>query len=258
MRVDESLNAIVTGAASGLGLCFTQELLRLGASVVAGDIDTDGLELLAEDCQALPGRLLTQALDVADEGSVKSFYQVATHFLPHLNLLVNNAGILRDGMLVKKEDGWVRKLPTVQWKSVLEVNLTGPFFMAREFAACLLERQTTDPVPPALIVNISSITSAGNPGQSNYAATKAGLDADTRTWALELAPFNIRVAGIAPGVTETPILRNLNNEQLQALIDRVPLRRIGQPIELWQALRFVIACDYFTGRVMSVDGGADF
>lgn len=258
MKIDASLHAVVTGAASGLGQCFTQELLRAGARVVAGDIDQDGLELLAEDCQDLPGALQIQALDVADESSVKQFYEAATSFLPQMNVLINNAGILRDGKLVHKEQGWVRKLPTVQWRTVLDVNLTGPFFMARAFSAWQLERQHDGAIQPSLIVNISSITSAGNPGQSNYAASKAGLDADTRTWAQELAPYGIRVAGLAPGITETPILRNMNTEQLQALIERVPLKRIGQPREMWQALHFILECDYFNGRVMSVDGGADF
>jgi 3-oxoacyl-[acyl-carrier protein] reductase len=171
------------------------------------------------------------------------------------NVLVNNAGILRDGLLVSRDpDGFVRKLPTAQWKSVLDVNLTGPYLMARETAASMVEQG----VDPALIVNVSSITSGGNPGQSNYAASKAGLDADTRTWALELAPYGIRVAGIAPGLIDTPMAGRLSDEERAQIVDAIPLKRMGRPEEIWLALKFIIECDFLTGRVISVDGGASY
>lgn len=254
MKIDQGLHAIVTGAASGLGRCFARELVAHGAAVAACDVDEEGLEALEEEVQGLPGRLLTRRVDIADEAGVRAFVQWAATGLGGLNVLVNNAGILRDGRLIQLENGWVRRLPTAQWKAVLDVNLTGQFYMAREFAASVVEHQ----LRPAVIVNISSITSSGNAGQSNYAAAKAGLDADTRTWALELADFGIRVAGIAPGVVETPILSNMDDAHQKALFARIPLGRIGQPFEIWQALRFVLTCDYFNGRTMSVDGGADF
>src|SRR5258708_7893985 len=196
-----SLTALVTGAANGIGRCFVLELLRAGATVMAGDVDERGLETLEASAKALPGRLAVGRVDVSNEAQVKTFIGDLEARFGNPNLLVNNAGILRDGLLVSREDGFVRKLPTAQWKSVLDVNLTGPYLMAREAAALMVEHG----VRPALIVNVSSITSGGNPGQSNYAAAKAGLDADTRTWALELAPYGIRVAGIAPGLTNTPM-----------------------------------------------------
>lgn len=251
----EDVKAIITGAASGIGRCMTLELVRAGAQAIAGDIDVDGVKQLEAESAELPGKIYGAHLDVANESSVKNFISLAFEKVGDLNTLVNNAGILRDGLLVTREaEGWLRKLPTAQWKRVLDVNLTGPFFMTREFAAEAIERN----LAPCLVVNISSITRSGNPGQSNYSASKAGLDADTRTWALELAPYGFRVAGIAPGLTETPILSRVSPEALQAMLEQVPLGRMAQPEEIWLALRFIIECDYFTASVIEVDGGARF
>ncbi|WP_242032434.1 SDR family oxidoreductase [Aphanizomenon flos-aquae] len=203
----------------------------------------------------LPGEIYGLHLDVANESSVKDFIPLASSKIGYANTLVNNAGILRDGLLVTQdEEGWLRKLPTAQWKRVIDVNLTGAFFMAREFAALAIEQN----ISPALIINISSVTRSGNPGQSNYSASKAGLDADTRTWALELAAFGFRVAGIAPGLTNTPILSRVSPDALADMTANIPLGRIAEPYEIWQAARFIIECDYFTGSIIDVDGGARF
>jgi 3-oxoacyl-[acyl-carrier protein] reductase len=137
---------------------------------------------------------------------------------------------------------------------VLDTNLSGPYYVAREVAAAMLE----DAVRPALIINISSITSAGNPGQSNYAAAKAGLDAVTRTWALELAPHGIRVAGIAPGLTDTPMAAQVAPDALAHMLRAIPIGRMARPDEIWAGLKFIIECDYFTGRILPIDGGATF
>lgn len=250
----ENARAIVTGAASGLGRYFALELLRAGAQVAAGDIDAGGLESFKAEAAGLPGRIYVAKLDVRQETSVAEFVQAATQEFDGINVLVNNAGILRDGLLAKDEAGWVRKLPTVQWKQVLDVNLTGPYLMAREVVADILSRGTRESV----IINISSVTRAGNPGQSNYSASKAGLDATTRTWALELASHGVRVGSVAPGVIETPILKRISDEAMKSLVERIPLLRIGKPHDIWLALKFIIECDYFTGRVIEVDGGSTF
>ena len=250
----EQVRAIVTGAASGIGRCFAAELARNGASVAAVDVNTSGLEELKAETRDLKGRVFTSQLDVTNESAVVLFMNKTSEALGGVNVLVNNAAILRDGPLAKKEGGWTRKLPTAVWKQVIDVNLTAPYFLAREMVATALQRQQT----PALIVNISSLSRAGNPHQSNYSAAKAGLDACTRTWALELAPYGIRVAGIAPGLVDTPMLGQLNEETRNSLISGIPLKRIGTPHEIWLALRFIIECDYFTGRVIEVDGGSTF
>src|SRR4051812_6429589 len=128
MRLDR-VKAIVTGAAGGLGRHFAQELIAAGASVAAGDIDAAGLERLKAEVASAPGRLYAAKLDVRQEASVVEFVRAAAEEFGGVNVLVNNAGILRDGLLSQEEDGWVRKLPTVQWKQVLDVNLTGPYLM---------------------------------------------------------------------------------------------------------------------------------
>lgn len=254
MRLEE-VRAIVTGAAGGLGRRFALELVRAGARVAAGDLNDAGLAELEELCRDLPGRLLTARLDIAQEASVNAFVKEMSRWLDGVNALVNNAGIRRDSLLVKAEAGWVRKMPTALWKQTLEVNLTGQFLMTREVTADMLERGTR----PGVVVNISSIiTSFGNPGQSNYAASKGGLEAGTRTWALELAPSGIRVCGIAPGLFETPILEATTAEARAALLAGIALGRAGSMDEVWLALKFAIECDYFAGRILEVDGCAHY
>ena len=129
--------------------------------------------------KSLKGEVVTTQLDVTNESAVVLFMNKTSEKFGGVNVLVNNAAILRDGPLAKKEGGWTRKLPTAVWKQVLEVNLTAPYFLAREMVADALQRQQQT----RLIVNISSLSRAGNPHQSNYSASKAGLDACTRTWA---------------------------------------------------------------------------
>jgi 3-oxoacyl-[acyl-carrier protein] reductase len=246
--------AIVTGAASGLGQHFALQLVRSGAAVAAGDVEVKGLEKLAVMAQEHPGRIWTSRLDVSQEASVTSFVKDAAQQLNGVNVVINNAGILRDGVLASKEGDWIKKLPTAQWKQVLDVNLTGPYLMTREVVADALAKGEKDMV----VVNISSISHDGNPGQSNYSASKAGLDACTRTWALELAKHRIRVGGVAPGVIDTPMLKHISDDAMKSLVEGIPLGRIGKPEEIWLAVKFIIECEFFTGRVIEVDGGASF
>lgn len=246
--------AIVTGAAGGIGGTFVRQLLSGGCRVVAIDKHSNKLEELAVACQAWHGALAIRPVDITNEAEIRAtFTELSMHFgVPEI--LVNNAGVLRDGLLVKKEaDNYVRKLPTAQWRGVLEANLTGTYLMSREFAA-IRSQQAGEGV----IVNISSVTSAGNPGQSAYAASKAGMDALTRTWALELADSHIRVVGIAPGLTDTPMARALPEAELDDMLKNIPLERMATPLEIWQGLRFALECDYFNGRILTIDGGAGF
>lgn len=244
--------AVVTGGARGLGYTFARELARAGASVAVGDVDEEGLRRLAREAAGLPGRVVTAPLDVSQEPSVRGFVEAAFEQLPGINTLVNNAGVLMDGLLVAEQGDWVKRLPLGLWRKVTDVNLTGAFLMAREVAAGMLERGTAG----GLVVNVSSLAGAGNAGQSAYAASKAGLDAATRSWALELAPRGIRVAGIAPGVVETPMIENVSEEARAELLSQILVGRFGRPEEVWLALKFVIECEFFSGRVLAVDGGA--
>jgi 3-oxoacyl-[acyl-carrier protein] reductase len=252
MRLSNA-RAIVTGAAGGLGGCFALELVRAGARVMAGDTNAAGLRRLASEAEELAGEIFVGKLDITDEASVAELVAGAAEQMGGLNVLVNSAGIARDGLLVQSGDGGEsQRLPLAQWRKVVDVNLTGQFLMAREFAARVVESGTRD----AVIVNLSSIARAGNPGQSNYSASKSGLDACTRTWALELGRHGIRVGGVAPGVTETGFLEGFSEEALARLKAGIPLGRLGRPEEIWQAVKFILECDFFTGRTVEVDGGA--
>jgi len=126
--------------------------------------------------------------------------------------------------------------------------------VTREVVADVL----TKGVKQSVVVNISSISHDGNPGQSNYSASKAGLDACTRTWALELAKHGVRVGAVAPGVVDTPMLKHISEAAMKSLVEGIPVGRIGTPEEIWLAVKFVVECDFFTGRVIEADGGASF
>lgn len=248
----EDLKILVTGAAGGLGRHFVLELVRAGARVAAGDTNAAGLRALKAETEGLPGQLMLGKLDVTDEASATEFVAAAAEQLGGVNALINSAGILRDGLLVQRDGEAIHKLTLAQWRKVLDVNLTGPFLMTRELAA----RMLADGVAAGVVVNLSSLSRGGNPGQANYAASKSGLDAATRTWALELAPYGIRVGAVAPGVTETGFLQGISEEALGTLIGSIPVGRAGKPDEIWMAVRFVLECDFFNGRVLEVDGGA--
>lgn len=240
------LKVIVTGAAGGMGAHFATRLHEAGAIVAVGDIQE---ELLAE----LPEGILSRRLDVSDEQDVASFVAWAHEAMGGLNGLVNNAGIIRDGLLVKKDrkTGEILRLSTDDWNAVIGVNLTGATLMVREVVAKMLETEQG----PGVIVNISSISRHGNRGQSNYVAAKSALAANTVTWAREFARFGIRVGAIAPGMVETPMTVGMNQKARDALVAAIPVGRIGTPEDLWKAVRFVFECDYFNGRTLDVDGG---
>jgi 3-oxoacyl-[acyl-carrier protein] reductase len=239
------LKVIVTGAAQGMGAHFARRLHEAGAKVAAGDVAEDKL---AE----LPAGIARRRLDVSKEADVASFVAWAAGELGGLNGLINNAGILRDGLLVKKDKttGEVKKLSTADWDLVIGVNLTGATLMVREFAA-----QVATTGGPAVVVNMSSIARHGNRGQSNYVAAKAALAANTVTWSRDLAPLGIRVTAIAPGMVETPMTQGMNQKARDALVAAIPVGRIGLPEDLWLAVRFALECDYFNGRTIDVDGG---
>ncbi len=242
----KDMNVIVTGAAKGMGAHFTTRLLEAGARVAAGDVDEEGLA-------ALPEGIHRRRLDVSDPKDCEAFVGWAYEAMGGLNGLVNNAGILRDGLLVKKDrkTGEIRKMSNEQWHTVLNVNLHGATFMVRETVALMVEKEQR----PGVIVNMSSLARHGNRGQSNYVAAKSALAANTVTWAKEFAPFGIRVGAIAPGMIETPMTQGMNPKAREALIGMIPVGRVGTPEDIWQAVRFIIECDYFNGRCLDVDGG---
>ncbi len=241
---------IVTGAASGMGRAFSLLLAQDGAQVMACDVDADGLASLAEEAE---GTIATQVCDVTSEDDVSALIEATVEEFGAVNGLINNAGIFRDALLVKqdRETGDIRKMTLDEWQSVIDVDLTGPFLCTREVAAHLIESDADGGV----VVNISSVSRHGNRGQGNYSAAKAGLIADTKLWAEELSRYGIRVGAVAPGFVDTPILQGMPERMLEKMTSQIPLRRVGKPEEIYQAVKFVIECDYFTGRCVDVDGG---
>jgi 3-oxoacyl-[acyl-carrier protein] reductase len=249
----KDLKVIVTGGAQGMGAHFAQRLAAAGAQVAVGDVKEDGIATVIESSKGLAGRIHGRRLNVADEADVISFVSWAHEAMGGLNGLINNAGILRDGLLVKKdrETGKIVKLGREQWDAVIGVNLTGATMMVREVVAKMVETGAR----PGVVVNISSVARHGNRGQSNYTAAKAALAANTVTWAREFAPFGVRVGAVAPGMIETPMTQGMNQKARDGLVANIPVGRIGLPEDIWRAVQFVFECDYFNARTIDVDGG---
>jgi 3-oxoacyl-[acyl-carrier protein] reductase len=253
MKLSE-VKAVVTGAGSGMGRAFALGLAREGASVMAADVSAQGVQGTVDAAKGLPGRVVARTMDVTNEAQVRDSIEAAREALGGLNLLINNAGIFRDGLLVKTDKTTGKVTTTMSlddWEKVLKVDLTGPFLCTREFTRVVIDGGTKD----AVVVNISSVSRAGNPGQGNYSAAKAGLVADTKLWAQELARYGIRVAAIAPGFIQTPILDGMRPEVLEKMVSQVPLRRTGTPDEIFAGVKFIVECGYFTGRCLDIDGG---
>ena len=242
----KDLKIIVTGAAQGMGAHFAGKLIEAGAQVAAGDVNEAGLA-------ALPAGVHRRRLDVSNEADVVAFVTWAREAMGGLNGLVNNAGIIRDGLLVKRDrtTGAVTRFPTESWNAVLGVNLTGATWMVRETVAQMVETESRSGV----IVNLSSISRFGNRGQSNYVAAKAALAANTVTWAREFAQYGVRVGAVAPGMIETPMTQGMNQKARDALVAAVPCGRVGLPEDIWLAVKFVLECDYFNGATVDVNGG---
>ncbi len=250
MKLDNSVIAI-TGGARGLGLAMAELLGRRGAHLALIDTDGDTLDGAVSALDQAGIKARGCVANVADEASVKQAFADIAATLGPVSGLVNNAGILRDALLVKAKEGRVEKVMSLDsWQSVIDVNLTGVFLCGREAASQMIEAGNE-----GVIVNISSISRAGNMGQSNYAACKAAVIALTTTWGKELARYGIRAGAVAPGFIETDMTASMRQDMLDKLTSGVPLRRLGQPHEIAQSVAFIFENDYFTGRVIECDGG---
>jgi 3-oxoacyl-[acyl-carrier protein] reductase len=242
---------VVTGAGRGIGRAICLQLAGAGANLALFDMNADDLEFTAKLCHAEGVQARNYRVNVADESDVVAAMSRVVADLGRLDGLINNAGILRDGLLVKvKEGAVVGRMSSEHWNAVIAVNLTGVFLCGREAAAHMIELGNG-----GVIVNISSISRVGNAGQSNYSAAKAGVESMSVVWAKELAHYGIRVGSIAPGFTHTEILAAMRPEILDKLKAQVPLNRLGQPEEIAHAVRFIFENDFFTGRCLELDGG---
>lgn len=241
---------VITGAARGLGRAMALAFAARGADVAALDRDADALAQTVAQCEAQGSRARAYVTDVTAEAQVIRTFDAVAADLGRFDILVNNAGITRDALLVKAQDGAIQsKMSLAQWQAVIDVNLTGVFLCGREGAERMIRNGG------GLIVNISSISREGNPGQTNYSAAKAGVAAMTVVWAKELARYGIRVAAIAPGFCATEILAAMKPEMVERVKAAVPLHRLGEPAEIAATAVFIAENDFVTGRVIEVDGG---
>ena len=242
---------LVTGAGRGIGRSLAEHFARKGARLALLDTNAQDLEETRARCVRLGAVARGYVADAANEDSVVGALDRITEDFGSLDGLVNNAGIVRDAMLIKVKDGQVvSKMTLAQWQSVIDVNLTGVFLCAREAAQRMIARATG-----GVIVNISSVCRAGNAGQTNYSAAKAGVMAMTVVWAKELARFGIRVGAVAPGFVRTPMVESMKPDALARMTAPIPLGRLGEPDEIAHAVGFIFENDLFTGRCVEVDAG---
>ena len=241
---------IITGGCQGLGRAMAEYLAAKGAKLALVDLNPEKLELAVVACQAQGVEARAYLCNVADEEQVTQTVARIAEDFGAINGLVNNAGILRDGLLLKVKDGVMTKMSLAQWQAVIDVNLTGVFLCTREVAAKMIELNSQ-----GAIINISSISRAGNVGQTNYSAAKAGVAAATVTWARELARYGIRVAGIAPGFIETEMTLGMKPEALEKMTAGIPLKRMGKVEEIAHSAAYIFENDYYSGRILELDGG---
>jgi 3-oxoacyl-[acyl-carrier protein] reductase len=240
MRLDGKV-CVVTGAARGIGREIAELFAASGASaVLACDLNADAL------ADGLPANMIGEKLDVTDGEAVRAFVQKAHAKHGRIDVLVNNAGITRDALIQKMTDE--------DWDAVLAVNLKGAFLLTRAVAPFMIEAGA------GAIVSITSVVGLdGNIGQTNYAASKAGIIGMTRTWAKEFARkgAKVRANAVAPGFINTPMVRAVPQRVIDAVVAKVVLGRLGEPREVANAVLFLAseASAYITGQVLRVDGG---
>lgn len=236
--------ALVTGGTRGIGLAVARSLADDGASVVVSGRDPGRLENAAKELEGLGASALAVAADAAKREDADRLVEAAKERFGRIDVLVNNAGITRDQLLVRMKDD--------DWDEVLDTNLRGVFLMTRAAGKVMMRQKS------GRIVNISSTAGAmGNPGQVNYSAAKAGVIGLTKASARELAHWNILVNAVAPGLIETDMAAAIPAEAREALMLQVPLKRIGTAKEVAEVVRFLAGegGGYITGQVIHVNGG---
>ena len=242
---------VITGAALGLGEKTAEVLSAEGANLALVDLDAADLKKAVDLCSKAGVKVKGYGADVADEQAVVTLFNDIEKDFGGVDGLINNAGITKDGLLVKiKEGKVVGKMSVDDFNKVIAVDLRGVFLCAREAAAHMIEGGRK-----GVIINISSISREGNVGQTNYSAAKAGVSAMTVTWSKELAHHKIRVAGIAPGYCDTRMMATVPPKILERIIATIPVERLAEPADIADAASFILRNDYFDGRMLEMDGG---
>lgn len=241
---DKGKVAIVTGAARGIGLEIARELLAMDMAVTAVDLKEDLLAGLNDVIGQAGGKLETRTMDVTDSDGFTKLIEEVAEANGRLDVLVNNAGITRDGLLIRMDDA--------DWDLVMTVNLKSAFIGIRAAARYMIRQKSGS------IVNMASYSGLeGNRGQANYSASKAGLIGLTKTTAKELARKNVRCNAVAPGFIKTEMTDALPQQAKDIALELIPLRRFGLPADVARAVAFLAsdASSYISGQVLSVDGG---
>jgi len=236
--------ALVTGASRGIGRAIALSLCRSGFDIVVASPEIEKNEEVAEEIRACSGEAMTVNLDVTSPESVKATVAKVIAERTRIDVLVNNAGVTRDGLAVR--------MKPLDWDLVLKINLTGAFLCAQAVLPGMMRNRW------GRIVNIASVVGqAGSAGQANYAASKAGLIGLTKSLAQEMASRNITVNAVAPGYIATDMTKVLADDVKEKILASVPLARIGKPEDIAAAVKFLASEDaaYITGHVLAVNGG---
>jgi 3-oxoacyl-[acyl-carrier protein] reductase len=241
----------ITGAGRGLGRAMALAFAAKGGNLALIDLNMTDLAESEQLCRARGVEAHSYGCNVTQEEAVIATMDAIVRDLGGIDVLVNNAGIIKDGLLIKVKDGAITgKLSLEQWTAVIAVNLTAVFLCGREAAERMVRVGRG-----GVIINISSISRDGNAGQTNYSAAKAGVASMATVWAKELARYGIRAGAIAPGFCATDILSSMTPDTLAKVTAPVPLKRLGDPAEIAQSAIFIVENDFYTGRTLAVDGG---
>jgi 3-oxoacyl-[acyl-carrier protein] reductase len=236
--------ALVTGATRGIGAAILDRLLAEGATVIGTATSESGAAAIQAAINAAGGKGLGAVLDVKDAEQTDALLKVVEEKFGTIGILVNNAGITRDNLMMRMKDE--------DWSCVLETNLTSVFRLCRGVIKGMMKART------GRIINISSVVGfTGNPGQVNYVAAKAGMVGFSKALAREVGSRNITVNCVAPGFIETDMTKALSEEQVTKLVGSVPLGRLGRPADIAEAVVFLASphASYITGNTIHVNGG---
>ena len=242
---------VITGGGRGLGAAMARRLAAAGCRLALVDLDEAALQSTADECrEAGSPKVQGYIANVAKEDEVVALFDDVAADFGAIHGLVNNAGIIRDAMMLKYKDGkQVSKMTLDQWQAVIDVNLTAVFLCGREAAAKMIEAGEK-----GCIINISSISRSGNMGQTNYSAAKAGVQAMSVVWAKEFARYGIRSASIAPGFVSTELVMSMKPEAREKMTRPIPAKRLGEPDEIAHTVQFILENEYVNGRCIEVDG----